>query len=123
MYVPSLLADFQRFFLDRRERLLRSFMDQLRYKAGPASLVARPASAAIVAVKIFVKKNVIVKIGVFLHFLILAVYRASSFRILFEDIDQATGNGQCGFFDRREVTGIGRVFDHEILAVIGVEFH
>ena len=67
-------------------------MQQLCDQAGPAGLMAGSYAAAVVAVKVLIKKYMISEVGIILHLFILAKDGPRTVAVPQKDVRQPSGN-------------------------------
>src|SRR5690606_40023558 len=65
-------------------RFFVQFMDQFCHQTGPSSLMRRPKASSIVTMKVLIKKYIILKMRIRLHFLVLTINRSSSILVTHE---------------------------------------
>lgn len=66
-------------------------VQQLCYQAGPAGLMAGSNAAAVIAVKVLIKEDMVSKVGIILHLVILAKDGPRTVAVPQKDVRQSSG--------------------------------
>src|SRR5262249_15739056 len=101
--------------------LLMVLLDELGDQSGPAGLVARTDSGAVVGVEGFVKRNQIAPMRVVLKFFSAAEDGSLPIRVQEEDLHEPTRNFSGDLPERHHLSRARRAFDLETVAEIVVE--
>src|SRR5580704_7527020 len=103
-------------------KLLSALFYQFGYEPGPAGLVARADTSAIVAVKILVEEEQILPVRIALEKFGGAGDRAAAVLASHENMNEAAGNLGGDFPEVRFAARARREFDFEVLTVIVMVF-
>ena len=117
-YINSLLSrgNWQLTAGSLATKLLSILLNQFRNQRGPAGLVAGADAGAVVAMKVFVKRDQVAPVGIFLEFFRAAEDRAPAMFILQKYSRQALGDFSGDLPQVQVDARAGRVFDFEIIA-------
>src|SRR5690348_2704901 len=100
---------------------VRKLSDQIRHQPGPTGLVRGAAAAAIVAMKVFMEKNVVLEMRIGLKFFVAAEHWAPAVGAALEELEQAAAQLIGNLIEGQHDARAGRAFDLESFAVEQVE--
>src|SRR6516164_444932 len=113
---PGNLAEFQNLIRGSG----RKQMHGTGYDTGPAGLVARTKASPVVAVEVFVERDVIAPIRVFLKYLLASVDWTAAVFVFQEDAAEPARDFLRDLIKIHLVTGASRALDDKVVTVIGV---
>src|SRR5437773_283836 len=103
---------------DRHSARTVNLLQQLRGERGPARLMARAETRAVLAVEIFEEEYEIAPVRIALKPIVVSVHRPRAGRILQEDVRKPPRQFRRDFTERQQLARSGRALYLEVVAII-----